>query len=94
MIYRHPLRLQADPANTNRDRYNRLLRYVYLKDGTLVNAEIIKSGFGFAYTSFPFTKLDEFRQYQTQARQQNLGLWGSCKPTSNKYGGFTSSNAN
>src|SRR5580765_8258390 len=53
------VRLTADPTNTNRDRYNRLLRYVYLPNGTLVNAEIIKQGYGFAYTAFPFEKMDE-----------------------------------
>jgi micrococcal nuclease len=87
-----PVRLQADPINTNRDRYNRLLRYIYLSDGTLLNALIIKQGYGFAYTSFPFTKVGEFRQYQKQAQAQKLGLWTSCKPTSNKYGGYTSDN--
>lgn len=72
------VRLEADPTNTNRDRYNRLLRYVYLPDGRLVNAEIIKQGYGFAYTLFPFEKMEEFRGYEQQAREQNLGLWGSC----------------
>lgn len=73
------VRLEADPTNTNRDRYNRLLRYVYLPDGRLVNAEIIKQGYGFAYTLFPFEKLEEFRGYERQAREQGLGLWGSCQ---------------
>ncbi len=88
------VRLEADPLNTNRDRYNRLLRYVYLPNGVLVNAEIIKQGYGFAYTSFPFTKSDEFLRYQTEARQQNKGLWSSCTPQPNQYGGFTSNVAN
>jgi len=93
-IGNQPVRLEADPINTNRDRYNRLLRYVYLQDGTLVNAEIIKQGYGFAYTSFPFTKVDEFRNLQKQAQDQKAGLWSSCQPTANQYGGYTSSNAN
>jgi len=84
------VRLEADPLNTNRDRYNRLLRYIYLPNGTLVNAEIIKQGYGFAYLSFPFTKADEFRQYETQARNANRGLWSNCQPTKNQYGGYTS----
>lgn len=79
LIGDNSLRLEADPTNTNRDRYNRLLRYVYLPDGRLVNAEIIKQGYGFAYTLFPFEKLDEFREYERQAREQGLGLWGSCQ---------------
>lgn len=90
LIGDNPVRLEADPTNTNRDRYNRLLRYVYLPDGTLVNAEIIKQGYGFAYLSFPVQKSDEFRQLQKVAREQNRGLWAGCKPTKNEYGGFTS----
>lgn len=90
LIGNQAVRLEADPLNTNRDRYNRLLRYVYLPDGTLVNAEIIKQGYGFAYIGFPFSKMDEFKQYQTDARQQNRGLWASCQPTENNNGGFTS----
>lgn len=79
LIGANAVRLEADPTNTNRDRYNRLLRYVYLPDNRMVNAEIIKSGYGFAYTLFPFEKLEEFRTYQNQAREQNLGLWGACQ---------------
>jgi micrococcal nuclease len=75
------VRLEADPINTNRDRYDRLLRYVYLKDGRMVNSEMIKQGYGFAYLSFPFTKSDEFRQIQKQARETEQGLWanGACQ---------------
>lgn len=73
------VRLEADPENSNRDRYDRLLRYIYLPDGTLVNAEIIKQGYGFAYTSFPFAKKEEFKAYEVNARQNNLGLWGGCE---------------
>lgn len=90
LIADQPIRLEADPLSSNRDRYNRLLRYVYLPDNRLVNAEIIKQGYGFAYTSFPFTKSDEFRVYGQEARQQNRGLWASCHPAKNQYGGFTS----
>lgn len=87
-----PVKLEADPTNTNRDRYNRLLRYVYLPDGQLVNLEIIKQGYGFAYVSFPFEKMEQFRAAQTEAREANRGLWAGCKPTPNQYGGFTSNN--
>ena len=85
-----PIRLETDPLSTNRDRYDRLLRYVYLPDGTLMNLDIIQQGYGFAYTSFPFTKSDEFRASQTTAREQGKGLWSSCSPTANEYGGYTS----
>ncbi len=78
LIGTNPVRLEADPTNTNRDRYNRLLRYVYLPDNRLVQAEIIRAGYGFAYTLFPFEKLEEFRGYEREAREQGRGLWGNC----------------
>ena len=49
-----------------------------LEDGTFLNAEIIKQGFGFAYTRFPFKYLDEFRRYEREAREQNRGLWAKA----------------
>lgn len=86
LIADNPVRLEADPENTNRDRYNRLLRYVYLPDNRLVNAEIIKSGYGFAYTSFPFSKKEEFRQFEAEARSNNKGLWYSCQTGTDERG--------
>ncbi len=94
LINNQPVRLEADPLSSNRDRYNRLLRYVYLPDGRLAQAEIIKHGYGFAYTSFPFTKSQELLDNQNEARDQNRGLWSSCQPQTNQYGGYTSSDAN
>ena len=47
-----------------------------LEDGTFLNAEIIKQGYGFTYTRFPFKYMDEFRRYEREARKQNRGLWG------------------
>lgn len=80
------VRLAADSENTNRDRYGRLLRYVYLPSGELVNAEIIKQGFGFAYIYFPFIKMEEFKTYQKSAEQQRLGLWRDCPVTTDQEG--------
>ena len=88
------VRLESDPLSDNRDRYNRLLRFVYLPDGRLVQVEIIKQGYGFAYTSFPFSKSEEFLAYQRDAINHNLGLWNACEPITNKYGGHTSNPAN
>ena len=58
-----------------RDKYGRLLAYVYLEDETFLNAEIIKRGYGFAYTRFPFKYLDKFRKYEREARENIRGLW-------------------
>ncbi len=90
LIANSPVRLELDPLSSNRDRYNRLLRYIYLPDGRLVQAEILKAGYGFAYTSFPFTKSEDFLNYQREAREQNRGLWSECTPEINQWGGYTS----
>ena len=86
------VRLQADPDSTNRDRYNRLLRYVYLPDGRLLDAELVKNGYAFAYTQFPFTKSAEFVQYQEQAKEGSKGLWGNCQPYQETSGRWQSNN--
>lgn len=75
------VRLEADPLNTNRDRYDRLLRYVYLPDGGLFNAKVIEGGYGFSYTSFPFSKIEQFDRLESQAKQTKQGLWATCTVT-------------
>jgi endonuclease YncB( thermonuclease family) len=74
------VRLEADPTNDNRDRYDRLLRYAYLQDGTLFNKQIVEQGYGFAYLSFPFQKKQEFADAQAQAVISKRGLWAACQP--------------
>lgn len=84
------VRLMADPLSTNRDRYNRLLRYVYLPNNQLLNEELIKRGYGFAYLGFPFSKSAQFAADQHSAQASKKGLWGICHPVVNKYGGYSS----
>jgi micrococcal nuclease len=86
LVSNQNVRLESDSLSSNRDRYDRLLRYVYLPDGRLLQAEIIKHGYGFAYTSFPFTKLAEFKQLENDARTGVKGLWGNCQIQSNERG--------
>jgi micrococcal nuclease len=81
LIGNNRVRLESDSQNQDRDRYNRLLRYVYLPDGRLVEKELILGGYGFAYTSFPFAKKDEFVAYEKQAQAANKGLWRNCTVT-------------
>lgn len=73
------IRLVSDSLTTNRDRYNRLLRYVVLEDGTYLNLELIQKGYAFAY-AFPFSRLNEFSTAMQHAQENKAGLWGSCAP--------------
>ena len=88
------VRLVADSLNTNRDRYNRLLRYVYLPDGTNLDQELVAKGYAFAYISFPFGKSQEFSAAQENAQAKRLGLWGNCQPYQEPNGRWQSNNAN
>ena len=72
------VRLEYDQQRT--DRYGRTLAYVHLPDGTFVNAEIIRRGYGHAYTRFPFRHLDRFRGLERDALRAGRGLWGSAAP--------------
>ncbi|MBI5025711.1 MAG: thermonuclease family protein [Nitrospirae bacterium] len=60
------------------DKYGRLLRYLWLNN-FLVNAELVKQGYAFAYTKYPFQYLEDFRKYARDARKNNRGLWNSKK---------------
>jgi micrococcal nuclease len=68
-------RVRLEYDQQRQDKYGRTLAYVYLEDGTFVNAEIIRQGYGFAYTRFPFTYLEQFRQLEREAREAKRGLW-------------------
>jgi micrococcal nuclease len=82
MVEGKRVRLEFDPANASRahkdsTQQRRTLAYVFLEDGRLLNAEIIKQGYGFAYTRFPFARMEEFRHLEREAREQARGLWSS-----------------
>lgn len=67
--------LIPDPMQSNRDKYNRLLRYVFLEDGTLVNAKLIAEGYAYNYMYEPFQFVKYFDYLEKQAKESHLGLW-------------------
>jgi micrococcal nuclease len=72
--------LEQDDSQSDKDKYGRLLRYVYL-DGVLVNKMIIENGFGYEYTyNTPYKFQKEFKDAQKRAEINKVGLWadGVC----------------
>lgn len=68
------VRLEFDVDAT--DRYGRTLAYVYLRDGTFINAELVKRGYAMVMTVPPNVKFAEkFVHLQRQARKKERGLW-------------------
>lgn len=73
--------LEKDVSET--DKYDRLLRYVYLtlENGQqlFINDYLVREGFAKASSYPPDVKYNEkFRQAEKYARENNLGLWGNC----------------
>ena len=71
--------LAADPTLDDRDRYGRLLRYVFVR-GENVNVELVREG---AASPYFFRKergeyADELLDAVDEARQARRGYWGSC----------------
>ncbi|MBC7364044.1 MAG: thermonuclease family protein [Candidatus Aminicenantes bacterium] len=59
------------------DKYGRTLAYVYLPDGRCLNEEIIRQGYGFALTRFPFRYKKKYEQLEEAAKKRGLGLWAN-----------------
>jgi len=58
------------------DRYGRLLRYIYLKDGTFVNELLVENGYAKADPHSPDTTLcPQIQNVEDKAKNNNLGIW-------------------
>ncbi|MDD3434723.1 MAG: thermonuclease family protein [Candidatus Pacebacteria bacterium] len=70
--------LKKDVSET--DKYGRLLRYIYLEDGTFVNLWLVKNGYAFVDTYPPDVAYSrEFLMAEQEARQNKRGLWDNCQ---------------
>lgn len=81
------VKLEVDPTQGELDKYQRLLRYVFLPDGTNFNKLMIEQGYAYEYTyNLPYKYQAEFKQAEKESREVKKGLWadGVCliKPTS------------
>lgn len=60
-----------------RDRFSRLLAYVYLEDGTLANARILEAGMAQVFRDIRCVFQDELLELEAAARLSGLGIWRS-----------------
>ena len=69
------VRLEFDA--TRRDKYGRILAYVWAENGEMINLLMVKSGHAVLYTIPPNVRYtNELRQAQEEARDMALGIWG------------------
>ncbi len=76
--------LEEDPTQDTRDRYGRLLRYVWLPDGKLYNLEMIIGGFAHEYTyETPYKYQAVFKREEAAARERGWGFWAATSCNGN-----------
>jgi micrococcal nuclease len=88
MLIGKMISIEADNSQGERDKYDRLLRYVYLEDGTFFNKYMIAEGYAHEYTyqSNPYKYQLDFKEAEKQARETEKGLWSpdSCNGNTTK----------
>ncbi len=79
------VRLEKDELQGDRDKYDRLLRFVFLEDGTPVSEKLLRDGLVFEklFTSKPHKYHDAFVKAQEEAKSAQRGLWSptTCNGT-------------
>lgn len=76
------IRIEKDPTQGDRDKYGRLLAYVYREDGLFFNKKMIEEGYAYEYTyNLPYKYQAEFKEEQRMAKVAKKGLWapGVCE---------------
>ncbi|PIR56848.1 MAG: hypothetical protein COU72_04065 [Parcubacteria group bacterium CG10_big_fil_rev_8_21_14_0_10_41_35] len=70
------VRIEKDVTQGDRDKYGRLLAYVWRDDGLFFNEYMIQEGYAYEYTyNKPYKYQTDFKADQTTAKAQNKGLW-------------------
>ncbi|EKD86586.1 MAG: hypothetical protein ACD_37C00227G0004 [uncultured bacterium] len=76
--------LESDETQGERDKYKRLLRYVFLPDGTNFNLYMIAEGYAHEYTyNDPYKYQFDFKEAQRLAIENEKGLWSSSTCSGN-----------
>jgi micrococcal nuclease len=71
-------RVTLEKDVSERDRYGRLLRYVYA-DGLFINEVLVREGYARTASFPPDVKYQElFRRAEQEAREAGRGLWGAA----------------
>ena len=69
--------IEFDAITGMRDKYERLLAYIRLSDGTLLNRRLIEGGFGRYYSAFDFNPevMADFDKVQNAAKKGKKGIY-------------------
>ncbi|MFA6018568.1 MAG: thermonuclease family protein, partial [Patescibacteria group bacterium] len=81
--------LEADSTQGERDKYDRLLRYVFLSNGSDFGKQMISEGYAYEYTySTPYKYQQDYKTSQSDAENAKRGLWadGACSDATGDSG--------
>ena len=70
--------METDDTQSKYDKYGRLLAYVYIDDGQMLNRKMIAEGYAYEYTydgAYKYQK--DFKDLQRYAKNNSKGLWAS-----------------
>jgi len=82
-------RVRLERDFSERDRYGRLLRYVYVDD-TFVNAELVRQGLAEVKAYPPDIKYQDYlEEMEAEARNEERGMWAKAPTTSSYYIPYT-----
>jgi micrococcal nuclease len=74
-----PVVLRGDATQDTRDRYGRLLAYVWLPGGRDLGYQLVAGGFAKVYVyRDPFERLSAYRNAEVKARTAPAGAWKAC----------------
>jgi micrococcal nuclease len=74
-----PVVLRGDATQATRDRYGRLLAYVWLPGGRDLGFQLLAGGFARVYVyGRPFQRLSAYRIASDRAQQTGAGRWTAC----------------
>jgi micrococcal nuclease len=75
------VRLEFEPPDRpggSRDKYHRLLAYVFIEDNRNFNLMLVEEGYGRAYTLYPFQYEQAFRKAEQAAQAAGRGIWNEA----------------
>lgn len=73
----YSIMIEFDDVSSLRDKYNRLLGYIWIENYRLLNKELIEQGYGKYYSNFAFNskRMTDFAQAEEKAKQNRNGMW-------------------
>lgn len=70
------IQIKSDKSQDNKDKYGRLLRYVYFDGGTDFGKRMIEEGYAYEYTyDEPYNHQNDYKSMQAYSKSKSFGLW-------------------